>query len=85
MRCQTTEFFLCGRSSKTFLLASLSGERCSGGQLLSTFSDLAGGQLPIVFGLNLIHFYDGKNNNRTGQDLNICLRFSITSRAARAI
>ena len=43
MRCPTTEFFLCGRSSKTFLLASLSGERCSGGQLLSTFSDLAGG------------------------------------------
>ena len=45
MRCPTTEFFLCGRSSKTFLLASLSGERCSGGQLLSTFSDLAGGLL----------------------------------------
>ena len=43
VRCPTTEFFLCGRSSKTFLLASLSGERCSGGQLLSTFSDLAGG------------------------------------------
>ena len=43
MRCPTTEFFLCGGSSKTFLLASLSGERCSGGQLLSTFSDLAGG------------------------------------------
>ena len=41
MRCPTTEFFLCGRSSKTFLLASLSGERCSGGQLLSTFSDSA--------------------------------------------
>ena len=45
MRCPTTEFFLCGGSSKTFLLASLSGERCSGGQLLSTFSDLAGGLL----------------------------------------
>ena len=42
VRCPTTEFFLCGRSSKTFLLASLSGEKCSGGQLLSTFSDLAG-------------------------------------------
>ena len=45
VRCPTTEFFLCGRSSKTFLLASLSGERCSGGQLLSTFSDLEGGLL----------------------------------------
>ena len=43
VRCPTTESFLCGRSSKTYILASLSGERCSGGQLLSTFSDLAGG------------------------------------------
>ena len=39
---------------------------------------------PIVFGINLIHFFDGKNN-RTGQNLIICLGFSITRRAARAI
>ena len=39
---------------------------------------------PIVFGINLIHFFDGKKN-RTGQDLIICLGFSITRRAARAI
>ena len=36
------------------------------------------------FGINLIHFSDGKNN-RTGQNLIICLGFSITRRAARAI
>ena len=39
---------------------------------------------PIVFGINLIHFFDGKKN-RTGQDLIICLGFSITRCAARAI
>ena len=33
---------------------------------------------------NLIHFFDGKNNE-TGQNLIICLGFSITRRAARAI
>ena len=32
----------------------------------------------------MIHFFDGKNN-RTGQNLIICLGFSITRRAARAI
>ena len=32
----------------------------------------------------MIHFFDGKNN-RTGQSLIICLGFSITRRAARAI
>ena len=40
---------------------------------------------PIVFGINLIQFFDGKNKNRTGQDLIICLGFSITRHAARAI
>ena len=49
VRCPTTESFLCGRSSKTYILASLSGERCSGGQLLSTFSDLAGGLSGLDF------------------------------------
>ena len=39
---------------------------------------------PIVFGINLIQFFDGKKN-RTGQDLIFCLGFSITRRAARAI
>ena len=28
---------------------------------------------PIVFGKNLIHFFDWKSNLRTGQDLIICL------------
>ena len=39
---------------------------------------------PIVFGINLIHFLDGKKS-RTGQDLIMRLGFSITRRAARAI
>ena len=39
---------------------------------------------PIVFGIILIHFFDGKNN-RTGQNLIICFGFSTTRRAARAI
>ena len=39
---------------------------------------------PIVFGINLIRFFDGKNN-RTGQNLIICLAFSITRRASDAI
>ena len=42
-KCPPTESFICGLSSKAYLLASLSPERCSGGQFLSTFSDLAGG------------------------------------------
>ena len=39
---------------------------------------------PIVFGINLIHFFNGKNI-RTGQNLIICLGFSITRHAARTI
>ena len=40
---------------------------------------------PIVFGNNLIHFFDGKNKIGSGQDLIICLGFSITRRAACVI
>ena len=38
---------------------------------------------PIVFGINLINFFDGEKNT-TGQNFIICLGFSITRREARA-
>ena len=62
VRCPTTESFLCGRSSKTYILASLSGERCSGGQLLSTFSDLAGGLRVVRVCAALLGQLRGRNS-----------------------
>ena len=40
---------------------------------------------PLGFGINLIHFFDGKNNLGLGQDWIICLASSITHRTAHAI